>query len=97
MPTLRKVALMRSLDSLIAASGRPIISMIGRDLLLSTSTWISNHSKPTVAKVLIFCIGMELFVITKSRLFVSKGYSKTSFYHRAYDAYSFCFVVSRNF
>lgn len=58
MPTLRNVALMRSLDSLMAASGRPIISIIGSDLLLSTSTCISNHSKPMVANVLILDIDM---------------------------------------
>ena len=39
--TLRNVALILSLDSLIAASGKPIISIFGKDLLESTSTKIS--------------------------------------------------------
>jgi len=49
MPTLRKVALKRSLDSLMAASGNQTISMVGNDLLESASTMISCHSSPTLA------------------------------------------------
>ncbi len=56
MPALRNVALKRSLDSLIAASGNPTISMVGKDLLESASTIISCHSSPTLAYVLIFWI-----------------------------------------
>jgi len=51
--TLRNVALILSLDSLIAASGKPIISILGKDLLQSASTKISYQSNHTFAKVFV--------------------------------------------
>gem|GEM_PF-2882372 len=54
--TLRNVALIRSFDSLIAASGSQIISIVGSDLLASASTSIGNHCNHTVANVCTFCI-----------------------------------------
>gem|GEM_PF-3515830 len=53
IPTLRKVALSLSLDSLIAASGSHIISIFGSDLLQSASTKTSYHSNHTFAKVFV--------------------------------------------
>ncbi|MEI8252237.1 MAG: hypothetical protein WCG25_00440 [bacterium] len=53
---LRNVALILSLDSLIAASGSHIISIPGKDLLESASIVISNHCKPKFVNVLIFWI-----------------------------------------
>jgi len=53
---LRNVALILSLDSLIAASGNHIISIPGRALLESASTVISNHCNHKLVKVLILCI-----------------------------------------
>jgi hypothetical protein len=52
MPTLRKVALNLSLDSLMAASGSQMISMVGNALLESASTIISYHCNPKLANVL---------------------------------------------
>lgn len=49
MPALRNVALKRSLDSLIAASGNQTISIVGNDLLESASTIISCPCNPTLA------------------------------------------------
>lgn len=62
---LRKVARRRSLDSLIAASGSQMISIVGIALLLSASIVISNHSSPNVVNVLTrdcgicFCFGSK--------------------------------------
>ncbi len=67
IPALRKVALKRSFDSLIAASGSPTISIVGNDLLESASTVISCHSSPTLAYVLTFWIIYTLIQNLKCR------------------------------
>lgn len=48
---LRNVARIRSFDSLIAASGNQIISMVGIALFASASIVISCHERPKVASV----------------------------------------------
>lgn len=52
-PEFLNAALMRSLDSLITASGSQIISIVGRDLFVSTSMVISCPTKPCMAYVFI--------------------------------------------
>jgi hypothetical protein len=53
IPALRNVALRRSLDSLIAASGSQIISMLGKDLFKSASTKISYPCSQMFVKVFV--------------------------------------------
>jgi len=54
--TWRKVALSLSLDSLTAASGSHMISMLGSALLASASTVISYPCRPRFVKVLVLKI-----------------------------------------
>lgn len=49
MPMLRSAARIRSLDSLTAASGSPMMSMLGSDLELSASIVMGYHSSPSEA------------------------------------------------
>jgi hypothetical protein len=53
IPALRKVALKRSFDSLIAASGSQIISILGNDLFKSASTKISYPCNQMFVKVFV--------------------------------------------
>ena len=53
IPALRNVALKRSLDSLMAASGSQIISILGKDLFKSASTKISCPCNPMFVKVFV--------------------------------------------
>jgi hypothetical protein len=61
IPIFLNVHLILSLDSFIAASGSHMISMFGKDLLLSTSTVISYHSKPIF--VMVFTLKIILIHI----------------------------------
>ncbi len=56
IPTFLKQALILSFASLMVASGSPMISMEGSDLLLSASTVISCPSSPRLLKVLMRAI-----------------------------------------